>query len=299
MMYTDLALEAAELRMRGLAPSEKLEGVESGSEQIEGFAVYSVIVRDKKGEEAIGKPCGRYVTVDITQAVKREEDSFPRACRAVAHCLEPMLPQDEKAPVLVAGLGNRAITPDAVGPDCIRWIMVTRHMVERMPQYFGSYRPVSAAAPGVLGTTGIETAEFLRALVRDVKPGAVIAVDALMSRRMERLCSTIQICDTGVAPGSGLGGNCVRIDSSYLSVPVIALGIPTIIDSATLTLDTMEEAGIKNADEDAVRKAGNGYIVTHKEIDRLVKESARILAYGINMALHKGIDTDDIEAFVN
>lgn len=298
MMYTDLAVEAAQLRSRELPEKGKLDGIVSTRKEISGFVTDCVEVINEAGEKTIGRPKGKYITVDITPAMKREEAAFARACRIIADLLKPFLPDNDEAPVLVAGLGNRSITPDAIGPDCVRDIMVTRHMVKRMPEYFSSYRPVSAVAPGVLGTTGIETAEFLRSIVHDTSPSAVIAVDALMARQMKRLCSTVQISDTGVAPGSGLGSNSVKIDRAWLGVPVIALGVPTIIDAATLTIDTMQEAGMKDIDEDAIRSASRGYIVTSKEIDRLGIESAKILAYGINMALQDGTQIEDIDAFI-
>ncbi len=298
MMYTDLALEAAELRARELPPQGKLDGVVSRHESRGGFEVDFVEIISEEGERVLEKPKGKYITLDILPAVRREENAFAQACSLVAEYLKPLLPKEEKGCALVAGLGNRAITPDAIGPDCARDIMVTRHVVERMPEYFGSFRPVAAVAPGVLGTTGIETAEFLRGLVRDVGPDLVIVVDALMSRRMSRLCSTVQITDTGVAPGSGLGGNSVKINDAYLGVPVIALGVPTIIDSATLAIDTMHDAGLEGFDEEKIREAGQGFIVTPKEIDRMSAESAKILAYGINLALQDGIGIEDIEAFI-
>jgi len=299
MMYTDLALEAAELKTRELPPQGKLDGVISHHKKHDGFSVDIVEVVSDEGERVIGKPQGQYVTLDITPAVRREQDAFGRAVRLVAKYLRPMLPSGTGGCALVAGLGNRGITPDAIGPDCTHDIMVTRHVVDRMPEYFGGYRPVAAVAPGVLGTTGIETAEFLRSVVRDVQPRFVIAVDALMSRSMARLCSTVQITDTGVAPGSGLGGNTTKIDKNYLGVPVIALGVPTIIDSATLAIDALEEAGFDGIDEARLRESSRGFIVTPKQIDRLGGECAKIIAYGINLALHEGIDVEDVDAFIH
>ncbi len=299
MMYTDLALEAAELRARELPPQGKLDGVVSHHENHGKFEVDVVEIINENGAQLLEKPQGRYITLDIMPAMRRQEDAFAQACRLVAELLKPLLPAQNEGCALVAGLGNRAITPDAIGPDCARDIMVTRHVVKSMPEYFGSFRPVAAVAPGVLGTTGIETAEFLRGLVRDVKPDVVLVVDALMSRQMSRLCSTVQITDTGVAPGSGLGGNSVTIDRAYLGVPVIALGVPTIIDSATLAIDTMYEAGLEGFDEAKIRSSGQGFIVTPKEIDRMSAESAKILAYGINLALQEGIEIEDIDAFIH
>ena len=256
MMYTDLALEAAELRTRELAPQGKLDGVVSRRETRRGFTLDRVEILDARGAALLEKPQGRYVTLDIGAAVGHDPDAFLRACTLTASLLRELLPEGNGG-ALVAGLGNRDLTPDAIGPACVKNVFVTRHMRAAMPELFERYRPVCAAAPGVLGTTGIETAEYLRALVDKLRPDFVIAADALMARRMNRLCTTVQITDTGVAPGSGLGGKSAKLDREYLGVPVIALGVPTIVDSATLAIDTMHDAGLRDLDEDALRRAGD------------------------------------------
>ncbi len=294
MLYTDLAVEAAALQARTLAPEGKPDGVVSRREMQDGFAVDYVEILDARGEALLEKPKGKYITLDLGTAVRHDPDALTRAGTLAASLLRTLLPSD--GAVLVAGLGNRAITPDAIGPDCVKRIFVTRHVRAAMPDLFGQYRPVSAAAPGVLGMTGIETAEFLRALVDKTKPDFVIAVDALMARGMARLCTTLQITDTGVAPGSGLGGKSAKLDRDYLGVPVIALGVPTIVDSATLAIDAMHDAGIRDFDEEALRREAKGLIVTPKEIDRLADLCAKLIAGAINLALYDGLTLDALDA---
>ncbi len=297
MMYTDLALEAAELRTRELAPQGKLDGVVSRRETRRGFTLDRVEILDARASALLEKPQGRYVTLDIGAAVGHDPDAFLRACTLTASLLRELLPEGDGG-ALVAGLGNRDLTPDAIGPACVKNVFVTRHMRAAMPELFGRYRPVCAAAPGVLGTTGIETAEYLRALVDKLRPDFVIAADALMARRMNRLCTTVQITDTGVAPGSGLGGKSAKLDREFLGVPVIALGVPTIVDSATLAIDTMHDAGLRDLDEDALRREGGGMIVTPKEIDRLGSVCAKLLGYAISLALHEDLTIEELETLV-
>ena len=296
MLYTDLAVEAAELRTAGRTIPGKLDGAVTTHEEKDGFSADIVEILDEKGEKLLEKPKGKYITLDIRPALKPGSEVFRTACELLGEYLRALLPADGCA--LVAGLGNRAITPDAVGPACADAIFVTRHLRARMPELFGMFRPVMASAPGVLGTTGIETAEYLRALVHETKPDFVIAVDALMARRISRLGATVQLTDTGVSPGSGLGTNTAKLDRAYLGVPVIALGVPTIVDAATLAVDTMREAGFDVPDEDAVRANAKGMIVTSKDIDRESAVCARLLAFGINLALQSGMDFDALGAYL-
>ena len=167
--------------------------------------------------------------------------------------LKKLLPP--KGAVLVAGLGNRAMTPDAVGPLAVEHLLVTRHLISALPNCFGSFRAVSAVTPGVLGQSGVESAEAVAALVRELQPAAVIAVDALAARRTERLCTTVQLSDTGIAPGSGVGNHRHPLNRETLGVPVIAIGVPTVIDGATLAADLLESAG-EEAGEALLRTAG-------------------------------------------
>ena len=283
---TDLALEAGELRGEGL------EGVESREEELEGFPLTTVRLTGEAGARALGKPAGTYHTLNLAGVGRREEGAFPRAARAVAHLLRPLLPH--RGEVLVVGLGNRAITPDAVGPRACDRTLVTRHLAGRAPSPLGELRAVSALAAGVLGTTGVESGELVRALCDKIKPACVVAVDALCARRVERLCAAVQICDTGIAPGSGVGNHRFALSRETLGVPVVALGVPTVVEGTTLCADLLEEAGAPSP-----RKLpGASLFVTPRDIDQRVEDMARVLGHGITLALQEGLSWDDLVALV-
>ena len=193
---TDLALECG-----GLEQGKKVAGAEVHEEELEGFALTEVRITDPAGARALGKPEGSYLTLDLGGYRAMGTDALPRAVAAVGACIERLLP-DKSGAALVAGLGNRAVTPDAVGPRCADHVLVTRHLTHADPQNFGSFYPVAALAAGVLGTTGVESGELVQAVCEKIRPGFVIAVDALAARSVRRLCTTIQIADTGISPGS-------------------------------------------------------------------------------------------------
>ena len=284
---TDLALEAAQLWQESAGEAGTLPGVESEEATREGYPVTTVRIRDEAGARALGKPVGTYVTLELDGLARREEDAFGRAARALAAELGALLGLEPGAPALVVGLGNRAITPDNIGPKAADQTMVTRHLVERVPEHFGSFRPVAALAAGVLGTTGMESGEVVRAVAEQIKPACVVAVDALASRSLRRVCRTIQLADTGITPGSGVG------------IPVIAVGVPTVVDAATLTCDVLAEAGKGELNPAALQGAGDGLIVTPKDIDTQVHDLAKVIGYGINLALHTGLTIGDVELFLS
>ena len=192
----------------------------------------------------------------------------------------PTLPK--QGSVLVAGLGNRRVTPDAIGPRATDFLLVTRHLVQTMPQDFSALRPVSALAAGVTGTTGIESGELIGAVVKKLKPACLIAVDALAARRQERVCRTVQVSDTGIVPGSGVGSHRTAVDRETVGVPVIAVGVPTVIDGAALGSDT--------------EAAPQGLYVTPRDIDRQVRQLGRLLGYGISLAVQPGLTAEDLAA---
>lgn len=287
---TDLALErAGELEDGGGLP----RGVSVKTEHRHGIEATVVTISTKAGEGAIGKPKGTYVTVELSSVLRREKGSFDGAVQCIADYLREMLKLPNRLPVLVAGLGNREVTPDAIGPLTADHILVTRHMVAAVPETFGEFRPVSATVPGVLGTTGVESAETVRALVERIGAAAVIAVDALAARDTGRLCSTLQISNTGISPGSGIGNRRNALDQKTIGCPVIALGVPTVTDAATMASDLFQRAGME-VEEEQLRKVSTGMIVTSGDIDRRVREIARVLAYAINGALHEDLTLDEL-----
>jgi spore protease len=295
---TDLAVEAKEIWRESAGETTQLQGVEAKEKLSHGMIIETVKILDENGEKALNKPKGTYITISLAKSTG-DANQFAESCLALADELKALLPSEGKAPVLIVGLGNRYITPDNLGPNTLRHTMVTRHLVEQVSEYFGEFRPVSTLEPGVLATTGVESAEMIRALSEKTKPAAVIAVDALTSRRMKRVCTTIQIADTGIVPGSGVGNSRAEISSKTLGVPVIAIGIPTIVDAGTLAADLMESAGMGETDPSKFGDFGGSVMVTPRDIDERVAELAKVVGYGINLALHRDMSIEDITAFLS
>ena len=294
---TDLAVEAADLGKAGAAAPE---GVRLREETREGCPVTVGKVLAGRGEAGLGKPAGTYVTVDLSGLARREEGAFPRSCRAVAAELRGLLGDlPPRAPVLVVGLGNRAITPDAIGPGAADHTLVTRHLIQQIPEHFGAFRPVAALAAGVLGTTGVESGELAQAVAGKVEPGCIIAVDALAARSVERICATVQLTDTGIVPGSGVGNHRFALDRKHLGVTVVALGVPTVVDGATLALDILEEAGRDDLDPSALRGVGGDLMVTPRDIDQRVKDMSKVIGFAIDLALHPQLSVEDVELFLS
>ena len=296
---TDLALEAKELWTESAEKETKLEGVRARDSLREGYQVTTVDILDEQGASSLGKPVGSYVTVQLDALARREEDAFGRAARAIAAELGGLLRLPEGAACLVVGLGNRAITPDAIGPGVADHTMVTRHLVEQVPEHFGSFRPVAALAAGVLGTTGVESGELVKAVAEKIRPGCIIAVDALASRSMDRVCTTVQLANTGIVPGSGVGNHRAALNRETLGVPVIAVGVPTVVDAGTLAADILAEAGQEGLDPEALAGAGEGLMVTPRDIDQRVADLVKVIGYGINLALQPGLTIEDVDLFLS
>ena len=289
---TDLALEARELHGEAELPQ-----VESREALTRGFLVNTVRITGPEGAKALGKPEGIYHTLDLAALGRREEDAFPRAVDTLKELLLPLLPP-EKGEVLVVGLGNRAITPDAVGPKAADRTLVTRHLISMAPEHFGDFRPVCALAAGVLGTTGVESGEIVQALCRMLSPRAVVAVDALCARKVERLCATVQLSDTGISPGSGVGNHRFSLDRESLGVPVIALGVPTVVEGVTLCADLLESAG-KELDPDTLRDLpGASLFVTPRDIDQRVEDMSKVVGYALSLALQPELTLKDLQALM-
>ena len=291
---TDLAVESEALRRE--TARHEIPGVRETHRRVRGFGVTELEVLDATGERALGKPRGRYITVELDALIRREENAFADACAVLSAQLRALLPP-HCGGCLVVGLGNRDITPDAIGPDAVDCIMVTRHLKRELPDEFAGLRPVAAVCAGVLGTTGIESGELVRAVAERLRPDVVIAVDALASRTPERLCRTVQIADTGIVPGSGVGNARKALNRETLGVPVIAVGVPTVVDAATLALDLAAKSGVA-LDPEAFGAVGS-MIVTPREIDKNVHDAAKLIGYAINLALHDGIGIADVDMFLS
>ena len=226
---TDLALERRDIYQK-VNNLKQIDGIKSTEEEInEKLKVTRVEILNKNGEKAIGKPVGNYVTIDVKKLKLAEDEDIQKASEVVTKELKKIINihTDKQGDILVVGLGNIYVTPDALGPKVINEIDVTRHIIKYLPQYVDEgTRPVSAISPGVLGTTGIETVEILKGIVDNIHPKLLIVIDALASRSIDRISSTIQISDTGIVPGAGVGNTRQEISQTTLGIPVIALGIP-------------------------------------------------------------------------
>lgn len=278
---TDLAQEAHELH-------RDTEGVVCQDETCQGYEAHVVQVLTHQAAQALGKPVGTYVTVELDGLLRREESGFARAVEAIAGLLTPMLPQQGLA--LVVGLGNRAMTPDVVGPKAVDYTLVTRHLVEGLPQ-FSHLRPVAALAPGVLGTTGMESGAVVEALVGQLHPACVLAIDALAAQSVHRLCRTVQLSDTGIVPGSGVGNHRRGLTEETLGVPVVSLGVPTVVDGATLLYDLL-------GDRAPADLPGRDLFVTPREVDSRVADLSRVLGYGVSRALNPSLSVEELNMLI-
>ena len=305
---TDLALERRDIFKKS-NNLEEIDGIETECEDIdENLKVTRVKITNENGEKSIGKPIGTYITIDIKKLKIAEEEEIQKSAEIVSKELKQIidLHVNFKDDILVVGLGNIYVTPDSLGPKVINDIDVTRHIIKYLPQYIDeNARPVSAISPGVLGTTGIETLEILEGIVEKTKPKMLIVIDALASRSIERISSTIQLSDTGIVPGAGVGNTRKELSERTLGIPVIALGIPTVVESAVLVNDCLdlfiqklqEEAksndylnNLKEQDnyeeiKEALNPGNYNMIVTPKEIDELIEKMSSVVSRGINMSL--------------
>ena len=290
---TDLAVEAIENHKTAAA----LPHVRQSDRMLEGFAVHEVRILSEDAAREIGKPQGRYLTLELDALIRREEDAFPRACKALSTLLRELLPRPNDGPVLIAGLGNRMITPDAIGPQTADHVIATRHLVAQSPAIFADWRPVSALAPGVLGQTGVETGEVICGVLDRVRPAAVIAVDAIAAGRLSRLLRTVQLADTGITPGAGVGNARTALNEETLGVPVIAVGVPTVVDGATLAHEISSQLG--QPDCEALDDLSQPVMITTRDIDREVADISRMIGYAVNMALHPHLSVADIDLYLS
>ena len=305
---TDLADERTDIFKKNNNIKENIDGIETNVREEENVKITEVKIINENGQKAIGKPIGNYITIDIDKLKLATNEQIEKYGNILANELKKLVDnhvtgQDE---ILVVGLGNIYVTPDSLGPKVINEIDVTRHILKYMPDVLEKgTRGVSAVSPGVLGTTGIETLEIIKGIVENIHPKLIIVIDALSSRSMERISSSIQLADTGIVPGAGIGNTRKELSQNTLNVPVIALGIPTVLESAVLVNDCLdlfiaklqEEAKsneylnrLKEKDNyEEIKKVliPNDYnmIVTPKEIDELIENMKDVVARGINYAM--------------
>ncbi|MBQ9534849.1 MAG: GPR endopeptidase [Clostridia bacterium] len=291
---TDLALES-HMRFSQVSRRDP-EGVRADTYRIGDITVDCIEIVDGQGAEALGKPRGSYITMTLPPDAFADPERLFTGAKSLARFLSPMLPQS--GDILVVGLGNRNITPDDLGPAAVGSVIVTRHLKSSMPGDFRAFRSVCAVTAGVLGLTGIETAEIVRGVTEHVQPAAVIAIDALAAMDAGRLCRTFQLTDTGITPGSGTGGTRGAITAETLGVPVIAIGVPTVIDAATLALGALETAGAETPPDISFSEIEN-LLVTPKDIDALISKSARTIGFAVNLALHGEMSLSEMEQFLS
>lgn len=287
---SDLTLECAE--QLGLAGKNlrRRAGVDVQEITREGFCVTSIAVTDAAAGRVLGKPPGRYVTVDLLPYFQRQAHFFPRGVRCLSRELRRLLPQlKEGEAVLVAGLGNRRLACDAVGPAAVENLLVTRHLLAAPPFRLHRFTPVAALSTGVVGQTGIETRELIAGVAAKIKPAAVIVVDALCARSRHRLCSTIQLSDAGLIPGSGVGNHRAAIDSSVLGVPVLAVGIPTVIAGDALARELTGQPA----------PPAEPLFLTPRDVSARVSELGRLVGYGITAALQPSLTVEDITGLLS
>lgn len=318
---TDLAIESRELYKE--RTKKEVPGVKVDKEQKKDIGITRVEILDKMGEEKMGKPIGSYITMEIPKLKNPDEDLKEEVSIQLAKEIKALAKNNKKTKTLIVGLGNWNVTPDALGPKVVERVLVTRH-------FFIAYNKdedetmanISALSPGVMGNTGIETGEIIKGVVEKIQPDIVIAVDALASRNMNRVSTTIQISNTGINPGSGVGNKRQGLNEEYLGVPVIAVGIPTVVDAATMVNDTInlivnamkKEAKIgtqfysmleemsKDDKYTLIKEVLTPFmpntIVTPKEIDEIIDNLSIIVANGLNMSLHPGIDLKDVNRYI-
>jgi spore protease len=319
---TDLAIEIG-AQLQNERTDTSLEGIKIITKEHETYPITTTHVKilDEKGAQLMGKPIGNYFTTECVMMQENAPEAHQAIIGILAEQLQLLLRQFRAEKVLVVGLGNRFATPDRLGPDVSGKVLVTRHLHAQAPEALkGELHELSSLTPGVMGLTGIETSEIIKGVVQHVKPDCIIAIDALGARHIERVNTTIQMSDTGISPGAGVGNKRKQITKEHIGVPVIAIGVPTVVDAVTLVNDTLDEL-LKNMLEHTESKPfykmletlseaekrtmieevllpnmGNMF-VTPKDIDETMGYLSEIITNAINIAVHPGIELSDINKY--
>ncbi|MBQ6841935.1 MAG: GPR endopeptidase [Firmicutes bacterium] len=305
--YLDMAAEAS-AALRG-AENREIPGVSEELLQEDRVPVHVIRILDEEGERLMGRRSGSYITIDLPPLHQRAGD-VKRLSGVVARHLQPLLPD---GPLLLVGLGNSQATPDALGPQVAALTCATRHL---MPQFAAdgitALRSLAVLTPGVMGNTGISTPELVAAAVRELQPAGVIVVDALAAGALERVGSSIQLADTGLRPGAGVGSRLPELSHETLGIPVIAIGVPTVIDTLAILRETLsayhelQQAGPPVVDEPTLRglserllgEAAGRLLMTPKDVDKLIADCAHIVAAGIARAVHPGVNKRNFYAYL-
>lgn len=313
----DLAVEAHEL-IRGEAETE-IPGVRMDEENFDHATVTTITIETDQGVQEMGRPKGTYITIDAPDIHQNNYLIHQEITEVLSEKLVKLMNLPESASILLVGLGNWNATPDALGPQVIDKSLVTRHLFNYTPEELkGKLRKVSAISPGVLGITGIETAEIIRGIVEHVKPDLVIAIDALAAGSLERIGTSIQISDTGISPGSGVGNRRTGITEETLGCRVIAIGLPTVVNAAIIANNCLDAIfdelktspslykiykefspkALEQVLNRALAPYNGNLMVTPKEIDTLIQSTARIIAGALGMSLHPGISQEEYQMYI-
>jgi spore protease len=281
-------------------------GVSEENLTVENLKITRIKITTAQAAEKVGKPVGNYVTIEGDNITKKEPEILENIAKILSHEIRRILPPGVDN-ILVVGLGNRRITPDSLGPSVIERVMVTNHIIKFLnTEKERDFSSVSGISPGVMGVTGMETVDIVKGIVDIARPSLIIAVDALCAKNAGRMFKTIQVTDTGINPGSGVGNRRDGLNKEKLGIPVIAIGIPTVVDANSIISDALTTFFQKNSElengqeiiNDILESSNSGLIVSPKDIDNLIERGAKIVANGINLALHNNIDFAFIEGFV-
>ena len=288
---TDMAVERRDLYKNANKLENEIDGIECEEEKKGDITITRVKITNENGEKALEKKQGSYITIDIKKinniTTEKEEEIIKTFSSELLAIIEKHIKRSEE--ILIVGLGNLYATPDSLGAKVVQNIEITRHIKIYLPNAIDkNTRSISAITPGVLGTTGIETVEIVKGIVDNIKPKLVIAIDSLCSKNIDRINKSIQISDTGIIPGGGVGNRQEELSVDTLNVPVIGVGIPTVLDAATIVIDTLKACEIDVSENEIVNKMklnNFNFIVTPKEIDSLIENMSNIVSEGINMLI--------------
>lgn len=297
-LRTDLALEAHELAQKN--KEHVVDGVIFKEENAKGYKVTRIEILNSEGELATGKPMGKYLTLDVGRLWDKGTAELKDSTALLSELISELVPPSDS--VLTVGLGNTTITADALGPEVLSHLIVTRHLITNAPDIYRDmeFFDLSALSPGVLAQTGIEASEIIKSVAHRLSPSLLIVIDALASREVSRLGSVIQISDTGIVPGSGVGNSRPELTAESMGIPVISIGVPTVVDALTLTMNVMELCGNDAGCLDTTRLAEcKNMFVTPKDCDKIISFMSRVIGYAINMAFHKKLSFEDIVSILS
>ncbi len=312
---SDLAIEAVEAQeLLEATPKEKMTGVHTTTMEENGVTISRVSIKTPAAEKAMNKAIGNYINIEAPGLRDKDSELQDRVTEIVTRELNELAGFNDQMELLVVGLGNSNVTPDSIGPRVVEDLVITRHLLQIVPDKLGSgFRSMAGMAPGVMGTTGMETGEIIKGVVNQLKPTIILAIDALSARNLDRLNTTVQIADNGISPGSGVGNKRMGINQESMGVPVVAMGVPTVVDAVTIVKDVLNKFDKRNTENqdlhmnsydlinETLRPYGgvsNRLIVTPKEVDSFADDISQILAGSINAAVHPAVSDEGPDKYL-